>query len=457
MNNQPFFQEIRQLIARDELPTALEKMQHLLGNDPKLTDTIHQSGRFYSIKREIMRGTVSHAEATLTQNQIRFGMLDLLSEIEADGRMPDLPSDLPLLNDRSVAADKAQWVRNLRRDLEKQEVVVGDDPRQLFQHFGWLVQHFLYYLVTPPGSKPNVVRLSYMTEAWHSSLRYLCYIQLSQVLQLPGGRQYPTISEFLTLREGEHLTFDYLSLLSVTTALLDKNTAFMPDIHDFVAKISDTQSQLYRTVLVLHDRRRQLLAGEITDEIELAPLLDEYLTALVFWLRNTAFLAKYRLVSIKDINLNYRMGATESHFRHLFGELHGYFSPGEAAYKASLVKGAFTYNQSVLLFRGSDVGASMRQLNTPGAYLSLSPLLVDQSVLVEIPKNTPELYYFTGQNRDSGTYHFAHNQNELHLPKHPRAAQSALHVAYQNDALPKMDDLYEHLELLFEPFKTAAP
>jgi hypothetical protein len=44
MNNQPFFQEIRQLIARDELPEALEKLQHVLGNDPKLTDAIHPSG-----------------------------------------------------------------------------------------------------------------------------------------------------------------------------------------------------------------------------------------------------------------------------------------------------------------------------------------------------------------------------------------------------------------------------
>ncbi len=47
------------------------------------------------------------------------------------------------------------------------------------------------------------------------------------------------------------------------------------------------------------------------DKVKLRSLLDEYLTALVYWLRKISFLAKYRLVSVKEINLNYRLGTVK--------------------------------------------------------------------------------------------------------------------------------------------------
>lgn len=90
-----------------------------MDSTPKLNEAIHQSGRFQYIRRQIRLGLVSHAEANLTQNQIRFGLLDLLGEIEQDGAKPDLPSSLPLLSDRSLAQNKAEWVKNLCASLEK--------------------------------------------------------------------------------------------------------------------------------------------------------------------------------------------------------------------------------------------------------------------------------------------------------------------------------------------------
>ncbi len=456
MTTQEFIRNIRNLIAKDDLTKAIAGLRELLDNTPLLNDILQQSGRFQSIRKQIGLGTVSHVEATLTQNQIRFGLLDLLTEIEAEGKQPDLPTELAqnLLSDRRIAADKAQWVKNLSGSLEEQGVVVGDDPLQVFQHYGWLVQNFLFYLVTPPGSRPNAVRLSYMAEAWQGSLRYLCYIQLSQVLQLPDKRQHPAIADFLNMKGDDYLRFDYLGLLMVTTGLLEREKPFIPEIHDLVAKVTDTKNDLYRTVLVLHARREKLLRQEPLGEPELNALLDEYLTSLVFWLCSIAFLAKYRLVSIKDINLSYRIGSDTTRFRHLFGELHGYFSPGEAKYHISLVKGAFTYNQSVLLFKGSDVASCLRNLHEAGQYISLSPLLIDQSVLVETPTQTPELFYFTGQPEQPGRYGFIYYANELFQPNY-NPLLSELEIAYINLNEPKKDDLYKHIKTLFEPFKQA--
>ena len=214
---QTLLNEIRDRIASGDMSAALNILRGLLENTPRINEILQQSGRFQYIRQQIRLGTVSYEEATLTQNQIRFGVLDLLSEIEAQGKQPDLPAELAqnLLSDRRIAADKAQWVKNLSASLEKQEVVVGDDPLQVFQHYGWLVQNFLFYLVTPPGSRPNAVRLSYMAEAWQGSLRYLCYIQLSQVLQMPEKRRHPAIADFLQMNGDDYLRFDYLGLLMV--------------------------------------------------------------------------------------------------------------------------------------------------------------------------------------------------------------------------------------------------
>ena len=82
MNNQTFLSSIRDLIARNELAAALTQLRSLLENSPKLDEALLQSARFQDIRKQIRLGMVSHAEANLTQNQIRAGLLDLLQEIE---------------------------------------------------------------------------------------------------------------------------------------------------------------------------------------------------------------------------------------------------------------------------------------------------------------------------------------------------------------------------------------
>ena len=82
MNTQTLLTQLRDLIARNELPAALTQLRTLLDNSPLLDEVVLQSGRFHAIRQQIRLGVVSHAEATLTQNQIRAGLLDLLLEVE---------------------------------------------------------------------------------------------------------------------------------------------------------------------------------------------------------------------------------------------------------------------------------------------------------------------------------------------------------------------------------------
>lgn len=77
-----FAAHIRELIAAGDLQAALDQLQSLLQNSPRLDEVIMQSARFQDIRREIRLGVVDHEQASLTKNQIKAGVLDLLREIE---------------------------------------------------------------------------------------------------------------------------------------------------------------------------------------------------------------------------------------------------------------------------------------------------------------------------------------------------------------------------------------
>jgi len=81
MNNQKFITQIRDHIANNQFDTALQLLRDLLDNSLQLDEVIQQAGRYASIRQQIRLGTVSHADATLTENQIRMGLIDLLAEI----------------------------------------------------------------------------------------------------------------------------------------------------------------------------------------------------------------------------------------------------------------------------------------------------------------------------------------------------------------------------------------
>jgi hypothetical protein len=94
-----FFARIRQLVADDRLDDALRLLRSLLENSPLLDEAIVQSARFQDIRKLIRLGTVGHAEANLTKNQIRAALLDLLREIEENTGNASTHPDAPALRE----------------------------------------------------------------------------------------------------------------------------------------------------------------------------------------------------------------------------------------------------------------------------------------------------------------------------------------------------------------------
>jgi len=85
MNNHPFITHLRNLIAKDQLPQVFKQLQTFLRDSPDLNQAILQSGRFADIQKQINLGTVSFEAASITKNQIRLGLLNLLDELEGKG------------------------------------------------------------------------------------------------------------------------------------------------------------------------------------------------------------------------------------------------------------------------------------------------------------------------------------------------------------------------------------
>ncbi len=98
MTKEVYIKNIRNLIAQDELNEALKQLRVLLEKSPQLDEAILQSARFHDIRRQIRLGIVNYTEANLTQNQIRAGLLDLLSEIEDRTAENSTRTDAPALH-----------------------------------------------------------------------------------------------------------------------------------------------------------------------------------------------------------------------------------------------------------------------------------------------------------------------------------------------------------------------
>jgi hypothetical protein len=362
-----------------------------------------------------------------------------------------LPSQLA----ESLIGDGNRWIQSLERELLKKGISVSDQPWEIFQNYDWLIQTFLQKMCTVAGQGKNLRRLSFMAEAYQASLRFLCYIQMAQVLQMEDKHKPGIISNFIQMEGTKFLDFDYTSLLLTCTDILGEN-GFMKEINEFVGELTDTSNDLYGTALYLEDQRRKLIANMITEDDKLPGLLDEYLTALVYWLRNISFLANYRLVSIKEINLDYRLG-TAKNYVHLYGELHSLYNEGGSSagdYKSKSITDSFTYSKSILLLRGNVVSACMNNIRDPKDFLSLSPLVIDQSVFTEKPTQTPEIYYFTGYEKAKRQYNYSQYKNELAFGgKEEIVSNKTLKVSAQNNNQPLLDDLFEQLEEVFAPFK----
>ena len=81
-HTQNFIAHIRALIAKDDFKAAIQELSALLKDSPLLDKAVQQSARYNNVLQQIRLGLVDFQSANIAKNQITYGVLELLREIE---------------------------------------------------------------------------------------------------------------------------------------------------------------------------------------------------------------------------------------------------------------------------------------------------------------------------------------------------------------------------------------
>jgi hypothetical protein len=148
---------------------------------------------------------------------------------------------------------------------------------------------------------------------------------------------------------------------------------------------------------------------------------------------------------------------------HWYGVLHGVYrdvttdtsakhketASNESDFLELCIPDYFTYSQSVLLLKGSNSDVSLKNIGKLDNYLSLSPLIIDQSAFVDRETQTPEIYYYVGKvERD---YIFAQYKNELPIGDEIALDSNKYLVVAEQNEEAKLNELFEQLQTVVHP------
>ncbi len=111
-----YLSEIRILIEKDQIPTAVSKLKQLLKNSPQLNDLLLQSARYNELVKLIISGLLSFEEISGRKSDIRKDLLSLIDEIELREKEPKIKQELSAAVAVLVTRDRrAQKYKQLNR------------------------------------------------------------------------------------------------------------------------------------------------------------------------------------------------------------------------------------------------------------------------------------------------------------------------------------------------------
>lgn len=75
--------QIKELIAKDDIETAIKLLSKYFQNDPRLDEILLQSGQYHALLKDKVRGTIDYEEVTRMSNKLRANILSFIrSEAE---------------------------------------------------------------------------------------------------------------------------------------------------------------------------------------------------------------------------------------------------------------------------------------------------------------------------------------------------------------------------------------
>ncbi|MEZ4774594.1 MAG: CHAT domain-containing protein [Bacteroidia bacterium] len=314
----------------------------------------------------------------------------------------------------TVLEAMAAYNKALYREMEDE---FGDprDPREfpelIIKNFPWPIGAQLRILVANSDmmNAPGLSRLRQLIYAYVVSAKFLCYILLAQLWEVKnkgqGSLGSNLLDSFLSITPEKADNYDFFQLIDQARDIFreKKIDAYVKEV-EVIFKSLEAKDEVFLAYQFLEGVRNRLNDNSIAPE-ELAQLCNECEFCLSVILKKIAFLAGYRLITIKDIGI-FKPRHREPLFRVQMGVLNAFDS--EFLREKARDQHIYTDSHSILL---------VKDLRDIDHFLNLSPFIVDKNAFSGKP--VPNVYMFNarvGSNYEYLSVNFNINKPDPEAP-----------------------------------------
>jgi len=236
----------------------------------------------------------------------------------------------------------------------------------IIKNFPWPIGVELRRLFSGSMRQLDRMRLDQIFKTIERSMQFLSFVMLSQMVKakekgnisVPAGFSKEFKERFMVLSLGN---FSWI-IRAIGNVFQDQKVEwFMPEMAESFG------NKFYAALDFWVPERNEIGHYQINlTQEEVEKRCVEYEEKLTFILQRIAFLAKYKLVSVKEIKV-IKSKVREASFHHIFDLLNS----SDSDFKANeFSESTFTESNSVLL---------MKNIKSLDEYLNLSPLIIDTS------------------------------------------------------------------------------
>lgn len=256
----------------------------------------------------------------------------------------------------------------------------------------------------------SVERLSQLAQTYRTSTQFIFFLLLSQLWdekyknpKMKISAEYLTeLNSFLMLRPGSFPSFDYIRVIQAILNLFNelKISSFIPELQKVQWNVSK-EGEVFQAISFLTELNQALLNSVFEEEDIKAQCLQAEKHLGVF-LKALAFLAKYKLAAIENIEV-IKSRHESAQYRHYQITLNKVLTVKDLnVHPKDIIFNNFTDNECVLLMKTS--GGEVKD------YLSLAPFILNKNSLIN--EKSIKLYLYSYQENDAFIFHLLNNRQD---------------------------------------------
>lgn len=272
----------------------------------------------------------------------------------------------------------------------------------IIKNFPWTIGAQLQKLVSTTvqqQAEPYLGRLQQISSTYVVSSQLVLYILLSQIWDEieNGNLKSPlALSEIINIEEKDYLIFDYLDTFKQYLPLLANNKPFIEEFSDLAIVLDNKEHEVFKAYHFLESLKEGLFNQRIS-EAKAQAFCEESEFHLACLLNSLSFFVKYRMITVRDIQLVNHRHKKHVEYLHKMGSLNAYTSNRLSLFREPRPYiDQYTNSGSIIL---------VKSLKNVEDYLSLSPFVIDKNTFTDIAQNALNIYIYSFFNNGEYIYH----------------------------------------------------